>query len=273
MNALSQGIKSTGDLITFDYDEADVVITFGLTPWSYIHDRARANNKPNVLIDFGYWDRLFPVKSIKNHYRFSVQYHHPTNYILEMNESKTRFHSYKKEILPWNKSGKYVLVADIGRKSYDFLGMEYQSWAKRAVKEIQQHTDRKIKYRPKPSSYTPIEDLGWPYVGFSDPRREKIEVALKDAFAVVTYYSNVGCDALLQGIPIFTEEGAAKGMGLQDFSQVDNPYYPDNRQQFFNNLAYCQWSVEEMSRGLPWQHLKEKLLPLVYEKKSFHIHS
>ncbi len=273
MRALEQGIKLCGDKVTFNYKEADVIITFGLTPHSIMHDRARADNKPNVLVDFGYWDRHSPVKSPKNHYRFSVRDHHPDKYILRMTENNKRFSYYKKKILPWNKKGKYILVGDIGRKSYAFLGMEYQSWSKRAIKTIQKHTNKPIIYRPKPSNNTPIVDLDIPNVKFSNPQEERVQVPLLDTFAVVTYYSNVGCDALLAGVPIFTEEGAAKNMGLQNLTQIKTPYYPTNREQFFANLSYCQWSVAEMAQGDPWYHLKTKVLPLVYAKKSFHIHS
>ena len=30
------------------------------------------------------------------------------------------------------------------------------------------------------------------------------------------------------------------------------------RQQWLNNLGYCQWREDEIERGLPWHHLKQK---------------
>jgi len=264
MEALMESIIEDGNDITSKYEKADIVITFGLSIFSDIHERARKENKPNILIDLGYWERNYEMLSKKNHYRLSVQHPQPSNYIMHMGEDPERFLSYKKTIQPWKMSGDYILLADIGQKSYDFFDMEYQSWAKKAIIEIQKHTDRPIIYRAKPSSFT--AKGGLPGIPFSDPFKEPIEKVLKNAYAAVTYHSNVGCDALLAGVPIFIQAGAALHMGLQDLSKIETPFYPTNRFSFFCNLAYCQWNVNEMRQGLAWKHLKEKLIPLVYEK-------
>lgn len=264
MDALIQSIRDAGDEITCEYGDADVVIAFGLTRFLDIHHKAQEDNKPNVLIDMGYWERNHDRYSPKNYYRISMKHPHPIDYIMRMEEKGDRFESFGRAIRPWKRtrSGPHILLADIGQKSYNFFGMEYQSWSKAAAKELQHYTDRPIIYRPKLSTSTPTGGL--PGFQFSNPAKEPIEQALSGAHAIVTYHSNAACNALLQGIPVFIEKGTAKNMGLQNLSLIENPYYPANRETFFHNLAYCQWNVDEMREGLTWRHIKERLIPLIY---------
>lgn len=261
--ALIEGVMNSGDEVTGHYGDADVIIAYGLgRSHPTLHEGARQENMPNVLVDFGYWRRNFEMYSDKNHYRMSLRHPHPDEYIMHMGETEERFSSYNKQIEPWKMDGEYILLADIGRKSYGFFGMEYQSWAKESIEKLRQHTDRPIVYRAKPSSSAEGDAL--PGVSFSNPMKESIKQALKNAYVVVTYHSNVGCDALLAGVPIFVQQGAAKPMGLQDLSKIETPYYPTTRFPFFCNLAYCQWSVAEIREGLAWQHMRDRLIPLVY---------
>ena len=39
-----------------------------------------------------------------------------------------------------------------------------------------------------------------------------------------------------------------------DLSEINNPKTFD-REQWLNNLAYTQWNLEEVRRGLPLKHL------------------
>ena len=38
--------------------------------------------------------------------------------------------------------------------------------------------------------------------------------------------------------------------------EIESPLMPD-RSQWLNNLAYCQWSISEIRRGLPWGRLRK----------------
>ena len=124
-------------------------------------------------------------------------------------------------------------------------------WETEAVAEIKKYTDRPIVFRPKTPDVPRIEgttyDSGVP-----------LGVALGSANVVVTHHSNVGVDGLIDGAPVFSTIGVASVMGLQDLSRIENPYYPENREQWLNDVSYCQWSVTELRSGVCWQHLRDE---------------
>jgi hypothetical protein len=116
-------------------------------------------------------------------------------------------------------------------------------------------TNRKIAYRPKPSRSHPQKPIsGLDFAG--EPMR--LKDALHNAWAVVTHHSNVGIDGLLNGVPCFCAEGIIRAVAKTELGQIEHPLYPEDsvRQQWLHNVAYWQWSVPEMSKGLPWTWLK-----------------
>ena len=76
-----------------------------------------------------------------------------------------------------------------------------------------------------------------------------IDKALSNAWALVTDHSNAAVDALSEGIPvIFTNSARILG----NIEDIENP--PMNR-EFFNNLAYQQWTLEEIRSGEAWDYV------------------
>ena len=51
-------------------------------------------------------------------------------------------------------------------------------------------------------------------------------------------------------------------MALNDLSRIESPWMPEGRQQWFHNLAWCQWNVTELSNGQMWRFLMaEGMIP------------
>lgn len=85
-----------------------------------------------------------------------------------------------------------------------------------------------------------------------------LDEALAGASVCVTYNSNTGVDAALAGVPVIAcDEGsmawpvAAHGL----FSELRTP----SRDEWFRRMAWRQWTPEEISSGLAWDHVKEHL--------------
>ena len=93
---------------------------------------------------------------------------------------------------------------------------------------------------------------------FTSSASQETGAALKGAWAVVTHHSNVAVDGLLQGIPAFCWQGVAAPLSSQDLTKIETPVYPDGREQWTADIAWCQWSIAEMKAGLPWLHLKSE---------------
>ena len=151
-----------------------------------------------------------------------------------------RFQKLNHEIKPWKTGGSTIAVLGFSRKQGQVIGLGYLEWLAETVKEVRRHTKRKVVARPKL------------YDG-SDVRAFYRE---QDVFAVVGLFTKSMVMALLDGIPVFPlAPCAASSMGIVDLKKIDTPWYPDNREDFFNRLAFHQWTLKELERGEPWDHI------------------
>ena len=181
-----------------------------------------AQSKSFYRLDHAYIGRLKYFRLTKGDFQPSVIKERPSN----------RWDSLKREynlsMKPWRKGG-HVLVTLSDPKTYSFFGVK--NWPESLVAEIKKHTDRDIRIRERQSS-RPIEE------------------DLRNAHCLVTYASNSVREALLDGVPVFTlGPSIARPMGYTDISRIEEPLYPENREEFFRHLSYCQFTVEEFGNG------------------------
>lgn len=161
--------------------------------------------------------------------------------------------NYSDMLKPWHDGG-YVLLAGqvLQDASIKHLGVNYQQIAN----EIKKHTKLPIHFRKHPHKL--CANMQTPYGCITSPHKS-IEEALAGAKVCVTVNSNSGVDAMLSGTPVINLD---KGSMIWDLAQhnydlIDNPPWPD-RKQWANNIAYAQWSPEEIENGDAWEHLKGK---------------
>ncbi len=82
--------------------------------------------------------------------------------------------------------------------------------------------------------------------------KEPLNSLLKNAWAFVSLQSTAGFKAMLNGIPsFFTEKTLEKICKIQD---IENPTINFN---IFYNLAYGQWTLEEMASGEAWESISK----------------
>jgi hypothetical protein len=78
-----------------------------------------------------------------------------------------------------------------------------------------------------------------------------IEREFNTAWAVVNYSSNPGIESILNGIPAFvSNKSLASPVGNLDFKNIENPDRPE-RNQWLNDLAWTEWTIDEMAKGIP----------------------
>lgn len=212
-----------------------------------------AAGKPAVYLDLGYWKR-------DQYFKVSVNARHPTAYFQRRYHDDVRRKLFGVEPQLWRKVvGGHILLAGMGAKAAWAEKLEpVESFEREVVKLLKMRTDRPIVYRPKPSwsGAKPIEGTRF------SPRAEPLEELLANSFAVVTHHSNVAVDGLVAGVPAFALQGVAAPMGSSYFLTIGEPFYPHNREQWLNDVAYCQWSLDEMRDGTVWRHLKDEgLIP------------
>ena len=174
------------------------------------------------------------------------------------------------ELKPWDLSGENILF--IGQIPWDASveHMDFFGWIANTIPRIRRITDRPIVYRQHPLSegdFTPIfEELSKHGVTIEN---EDGKVPLEESFAnartVVTCNSNVGVDAMLAGQAVLSFDRGSMVWGI---SRHHVEYLLDpgliiagvDREQWLNDIAYAQWTLEEMEQGKAWAHLTRDAL-------------
>ena len=85
-----------------------------------------------------------------------------------------------------------------------------------------------------------------------------IRDSLQNAHCCVAYTSGSSLDAILDGVPVIptSQYNFVWEISSHSISDIENPKLGE-REQLLYNLAYAQWSVQEIQQGKPWEHLNE----------------
>lgn len=261
--AMQQGITRCGDKVnlinstTYEHRiTADAAVFYGLSDRLNEVFRLYREKSTAVYIDLGYWQRRLKHKH-DGYHKLSVNSRHPTAYFQNRQHDDSRFKKLDIDIQPWRKTGNYVMLAGMSAKASAAEGFAQEQWEKEAAKLIQSFSKYPIHYRPKPS-WSDARQIS----GTIFQRSMELNQALAGCHAVATHHSNVAIDAILAGVPAFCEQGVASVMGCSDVTKIDTPIYPEGREQWAADIAWCQFTVEEIATGMPWHHLKsEGLVP------------
>lgn len=149
----------------------------------------------------------------------------------------------------WKKYDKKILLVMPNPKACKYYNVDYDTWVKETTEEIKKHIDLPIEVRIK---------------GTRSGRNH--EYTIYDAFdsgvyATVAFNSIAAVESVLYGIPAFVSVPCA-GTPLcsTDLRKLKNPFRPPEYLilQHCHNLAYGQFTVEEISNGVAWKILQEK---------------
>ena len=65
--------------------------------------------------------------------------------------------------------------------------------------------------------------------------------------------------AVFNGVPVFVSPASLSfDVGNSNIGNINNPNMPD-RQLWANKLAYTEWWLDEIAKGIPWDRIKNRL--------------
>lgn len=180
------------------------------------------------------------------------------------------------EIKDWRKDGDYILLllqrpGDTSLTKLIEKHESYENFVLHTIKEIRKNTDRDILIRPHPSRKETqikiIESLNLKGIKISDTPSKEGSLSggdglyqdFKNARAVVGFNSNALTESVCEGIPTFSlcASSMAWECSNKELSLLESPETFE-RQQWLNNLGYCQWREDECFSGKPLKHLLRK---------------
>jgi hypothetical protein len=145
-----------------------------------------------------------------------------------------RLKSFNLPFKDWRKNGNQIIVVPPSNAMGPFVGISPDAWIKKVTETLDKYTDRDVWICRKRKG-----------------RSSGLQEHLKTAWALVTDHSNSQMDALVSGIPVITTSEMRK---IGTLEQIESP--PMDR-SFLKNLAYKQWSREEIESGKAWSDLND----------------
>lgn len=225
----------------------------------HIFETAKKNKKNIIVLEVGGLKRGITWKLGLNGINRDA-YFGPTN-----NDNK-RIHSLNINLKEWqnNNDGPILIAAQ-----HKFSGQwsnphQMDEWILNSIKEIRLHTQKKIIIRSHPRCPIKINTSNFTNVFFEQPKKingtyDDFDFNPNNAYAIVNWSSNPGIHSAINGIPIFTGPSSlAWPVANQSFKTILNPKLP-NRVQWLNDLAYTEWTIDEISSGTPLSRLTNKL--------------
>ena len=246
IKSMYEGCPETKELINdFEFKPSDVAVVFGVykskVPISYprgkVIQRQRQNNRDVLVLETGYINR---GDGENHHYAAGFNGLNGRADFKNKNMPGDRFFSLGIEVKPYREGKNIVLCGQVPwDASVDHT--DHIQWLSDAFRLIRMNSGRPVIVRHHPN--------------VSRPARTFLE-DISDAYAVVTFNSNSGVEALIEGVPVFAfDEGSmCWPVCNKSFGVLSSPARPD-REQWLNDLAYAQWTPDEMKEGLAWKHL------------------
>lgn len=159
---------------------------------------------------------------------------------------------------PWRmRRGDRVLICGQLDRDANCNGIRYRDWMLDQIRQIRQHTKRPIRFRSHPKGserdYGALDGLP---VDEVSPAKRPLEDDLDEAWAAAVWNSNCAVLATLAGVPAFVADEGSKAWPVtnHDLAEIETPRLLP-REQWAHDLAYCQWTNDEIEEGMPWRHL------------------
>ena len=189
-----------------------------------------------------HWDAAYFSRGRKiGYFRVSVDSDHPQQWLDATPDDCSRWSVHETPIREDADPRGPILLVGLGKKSRIYLKAEH--WEVRKLAELRHRfPGRKIIYRPKPKHPHPV------LAGIDTDATTPIEKLLVGCSRVVCRHSNVAVDAVVAGVPIEVEDGAAQWLD-------GKPYTVENRLSFLHRLAWWQWRADEAMQA--WAFLRK----------------
>ncbi len=176
-----------------------------------------------------------------------------------------RANSLNIKLKDWNYNGEYILLCGQHDKSLQWAGMPPMSrWVHDTITFIRAQTKRPIIFRPHPRCRLEAIEKDFKDVIRQEPRQllgsyDDFDMKFDNIWATISWSSNPGIHSIINGVPAFTGPSSlAFDVAEQNFRNIENPLYTD-RTKWLNDYAWTEFTLEEISQGIPLKRLTSKL--------------
>ena len=260
-DAFANSLNNNGHDVAYNDLSADINVI-----WSVLFNGRMAGNKavweqqkPTIVLEVGGIKRGTTWKVGLNGINRDA-------YFGPSGNSSDRVRLLGLQVKPWKYDGEYILVCGQHDKSLQWKDMPAMAtWVHDTITFIRAQTDRPIIFRPHPRCPLPAIEHDFKGVKRQDPKQIKdtyddFDMQFDNIWATVSWSSNPGIHSIINGVPAFTGPSSlAFDVAEQNLRNIENPLYGD-RTQWLNDYAHTEYTIGEISQGIPLKHLTSKLI-------------
>ena len=262
-DAFATSLMDNGHTVVYNNNTADVDVI-----WSVLFNGRMARNKtiwgnkkPTIVLEVGGIKRGTTWKVGLNGINRDA-------YFGEQDNDRSRADSLGLGCKPWRSNGDFILICGQHDKSLQWQNMPPMSnWFLNIYDEIRKYTERPIVFRPHPRCRLDHIERGLKNVYRQEPNHiantyDNFDMGFDNVWATVSYSSNPGTHSCINGVPAFVSTHSLAYNISNDIDflfDIENPMMPD-RQQWLNDYAHTEYTLEEISQGLPLKNLTNKLI-------------
>jgi len=259
-DAFANSLNNNGHDVAYNDLSADVNVI-----WSVLFNGRMAGNKavweqqkPTIVLEVGGINRGTTWKVGLNGINRDA-------YFGPSGNSSDRMRLLGLQVKPWKYDGEHILIAGQHDKSLQWKDMPAMAtWVHDTITFIRAQTDRPIIFRPHPRCPLPAIEHDFKHVKRQEPLQIKgsyddFDMQFNNIWATVSWSSNPAIHSIINGVPAFTGPSSlAFDVAEQNLRNIENPLYGD-RTQWLNDYAHTEYTIGEISQGIPLKHLTSKL--------------
>lgn len=260
--AFANSLVDNGHTVIYNDDSADVNVI-----WSVLFNGRMARNKavwdqkkPTIVLEVGGINR-------GTTWKVGLNGINRDGYFSEQGNDGTRADQLGLVCKPWRSNGDFILICGQHDKSLQWAEMPSMGqWLLDTIDTIRTHSERPILFRPHPRCMLPEIEKGLRHVYRQVPKQimatyDDFDMGFDNVHATISYSSNPGIHSIINGIPAFVGTSSLAYDVANDIDfmhDIENPLMPD-RTQWLNDYAHTEYTLEEISQGLPLNLLTSKL--------------
>lgn len=260
-DAFANSLNNNGHDVAYNDLSADINVI-----WSVLFNGRMAGNKavweqqkPTIVLEVGGINRGTTWKVGLNGINRDA-------YFGPSGNSSDRMRLLGLQVKPWKYNGEHILIAGQHDKSLQWKDMPAMAtWVHDTITFIRAQTDRPIIFRPHPRCPLPAIEHDFKHVKRQEPLQIKgsyddFDMQFDNIWATVSWSSNPAIHSIINGVPAFTGPSSlAFDVAEQNLRNIENPLYGD-RTQWLNDYAHTEYTIGEISQGIPLKHLTSKLI-------------
>jgi hypothetical protein len=261
-DSFEQGLRATGhDIVDSNEDVAviwSVLWNGRMRNNQQIYEQAIVENKPIMIIEVGNLLRGDTWRICLNHINGLGTFGNDIDLDVD------RPNKLGVKLFPENfKRNSGILIATQHEKSLQWKGMPSMTdWTISLIDNIRKYTDRTIYIRPHPRSLMNGIEHEFKNVIRQSPQHVKGSYDDFDInynyHCVINHNSGPPILAAIAGTPIITGTSSLAYPVSDVLENIENPKLKD-REDWFLRVCHCEWTVDEISRGIPIKRLEKQI--------------